>query len=201
MENNIGPDGCAIFYKKDKFQIVNMSCEKVIVDSEINSQIFIILQLKHKKSGKHFTLVCIHLKSKEVNSKIRFNQIKSILDVVGKHVEGCVDDTSAHPVIMCGDFNGEPFEQFYSEIVNYSLFKFRDAYTVSSDLKERTTFKMGPSSIKRAIDYIFFTQNNLQVTEILELPVNDLLLNEQGLPNVTYSSDHLSLVCNFKFLD
>lgn len=219
VQENFGPDGCAIFYRKNVFQIRNMSCDKVVAPgngASFDSQVFIILQLKHLPSGKHVTVVSLHLKSKEQNYAKRKTQIEYILRVVEKHVRESsrgyksTGPLNAHPVIVCGDFNGEPFEEFYSVIYHNKFFGFRDAYsqltTRSPDgnrqaiAKQPTTIKYRDSFIKRAIDYVFYREKCLELTEYLELPVDDETVNEQGLPNLTYSSDHLALACGFKFV-
>ena len=206
MKENYGPDGCAIFYRKNVFQIRNMSCEKIVAPGEqstYDSQIFIIAEFKHLASGKHVTIVSIHLKSKAENYEKRANQIEYILKVVSKHVHESLRSSELidkHSVIMCGDFNGEPFEKFYSTIVEMPLFGFRDAY--SQETKQPTTIKYRANHdglLKRAIDYVFYRPACLEVTEFLDLPVENHIVNEQGLPNLLYSSDHLALACGFRF--
>lgn len=195
--NNVGPDGSAIFYRKSMFQINNLSCEKIITNGVINSQILIILQLKHKLSGRIITVVCIHLKSKAENSAIREAQIHAILKAVALHCSG--QDLNDHPILMCGDFNGEPFEKFYELITCDGVIKnLKDVYSVVADKKQPTTIKIRQSKwFKRAIDYIFFNQS-LEVCGFLELPNDNELIEREGLPNVLYSSDHFSLLCDFK---
>lgn len=204
MIPNVGPDGCAIFYKLSHFEPVNMSCEKIIIDSEVNSQIFIILQLKHKPTKQVFTLVCVHLKSKENYFKKREAQVVEIIKSLKLHLSGSIGENyQNYPVIFLGDFNGEPFEKFYDLIRNEQKMNFCDAYTLPDGSKQPTTIKIKSESdkmIKRAIDYIFFTPNVLKLTEYLDFPNDQENLNKRGLPNLNFSSDHFSLVANFKFL-
>jgi nocturnin len=203
MENNIGPDGSAIFFKMTSFQIVSLSCEKIIIDNDINAQVFIILRLKHKQSGNLLTVVCLHLKSKDEYHQKREAQIKEILKTLKFHIEGSELILKKHPLIICGDFNGEPFENFYKNIMNNEDFNhLKDAYMFENENKQATTIKIMPtnkSMIRRAIDYIFYNQENLVLNSYLELPKNDDLIEQEGLPNLKYSSDHLSLVCDFEF--
>jgi mRNA deadenylase 3'-5' endonuclease subunit Ccr4 len=203
---NFGPDGCTIFYRLSKFQIVNMSCEKIFTDSEINSQIFIILCLKHKQTGTLLTVVCLHLKAKESNHERRAKQISEILRTINTHLYAIDNDLNKHAVLVCGDFNGEPFEQFYDLMIKVSELGLKDAYSIIPSqfnqtlIKEPTSIKYRneDTQIRRAIDYVFFSEKKLQLTGYLELPINDPLINQQGLPNLAFSSDHLSLVCDFK---
>ena len=106
---------------------------------------------------------------------------------------------------MCGDFNGEPFENFYSPIVNDSSLNLKDAYTLADGTKDPTSAKYKYDNGKdeffnRAIDYIFYNPSVMLLKNYLELPKNDKTIMEIGLPNLNYSSDHLSLVCDFKFI-
>ena len=197
---NFGPDGCTIFYKLAKFQIVNMSCEKIFTDSEINSQTFMIMHLKHKPTGSQITVVCLHLKSKPSYQDKRTQQIGEILKAIVQHLYAIDKDINKHSLVVCGDFNGEPFEKFYEMITKVNELGLKDAYSQLNRIKEPTTIKYkgeGGSMLKRAIDYVFYTDKNMRLNGYLELPTNDLLINEQGLPNLAYSSDHLSLVCDF----
>jgi endonuclease/exonuclease/phosphatase family metal-dependent hydrolase len=180
-----------------------MSCEKVILNDEINAQVFINLKLKHKPTEKYFHLVCLHLKAKEQFHEKRHEQIKHILKTFKIHIKGTTKSLRTHPLLICGDFNGEPFENFYSELANDEEIKLEDAYTFDGGLKESTTIKLNKengSMIKRAIDYIFYNPKGLKLTGYFNLPKENQLIEEQGLPNLTHSSDHLSLIADFKFL-
>jgi len=200
FDNNVGPDGCAIFYHLSMFQIQTMSCEKIIANDEIHNQIFVILQLKHIKTGKLITVVCLHLKSKAINHERREIQIRTILESVSLHCSRL--NIHEHPIFMCGDFNGSPDENFYNLIVNDPKIKnLKDAYSIVVDKKEPTTIKIRDSVfLRREIDYIFFNTKAIELCSYLKLPVNNELIESEGLPNPTYSSDHLSLVCDFKFI-
>lgn len=219
MKVNYGPDGSAIFYRKNVFQIQNLSCDKIpswsLDDDDskddqppaFDSQMILIAELKHISSGRHVTIVSIHLKSKASNHAKRARQIKHVLKEVSMHVMASLKSTDIgkHAVIMCGDFNGEPFENFYKSIVDMPGFGFKDAYSnlASGEGKLPTSIKFrgNPAEmLTRAIDYVFYRPLALELTEYLELPVDDPIIKEQGLPNLTYSSDHLALACGFRFL-
>lgn len=177
-----------------------MSCEKIITeDGQVNNQSFSILELRHKPTGNLLTVVCIHLKSKKAHAEKRRAQIDFILKSVIVHCSKH-KDLKSHPLIFCGDFNGQPYEAFYKLITENDQLNLKDVYSQYVDKKEPTTIKCRESVwIKREIDYIFFTENSLQVLSYLELPKDEKLIEEQGLPNEKYSSDHLSLVCDFCF--
>lgn len=184
------------------FEIVNMSCEKIILDYDVTSQVYIILQLKHKPTSNYFYVVCLHLKSKVEYYQRRLEQVKQILKALKVHLKvNSFYKEKQYPLLLCGDFNGEPFEEFYDEIKNDDTFFLRDAYTEKNGQKKPTTIKYDISGNihKRGIDYIFYNPKLMKIVRYLELPENSKLIDEKGLPNSIYSSDHLSLVCDFKF--
>ena len=204
MQTHVGPDGCAIFYKQNKFQINNLHCENIFVNESNQSQVFIILELRHLVTNKMITIVCLHLKSKVQNSERRKHQIEYILKILKRHLntgngESGEDRSS---IIICGDFNGEPFEDFYSNIVNDKELKFYDSYEKcvdSNDKRLPSTIKIREPNglITRLIDYIFYTPKSLKLTQYLKLPENKEI---EPLPNLSYASDHLSLVSDFEIL-
>ena len=179
-----------------------MSCEKVIIDNEINSQVFIILELMHLQSRNLLTIVCLHLKADDMYSRKREKQMNFILNQLKMHLSGTSINLKSHPILICGDFNGEPSENFYNLIVNdKSLANLVDAYTELKNGDKDPTFIVleDLKLVKKKIDYVFYNKKVLSLLSCLELPLNDEYLNEYGLPNLSYSSDHLSLVCDFKF--
>lgn len=199
---NVGPDGPAIFYRLSMFEIVNMSCEKIILGNDITPQVYIILQLKHKPTGNCFYVVCLHLKSKVKYNERRLAQVKQILKALKAHLNvNSFYKEKQYPLMLCGDFNGEPFEEFYDEIKNDDVFFLRDVYAGENGHKKPTTIKFDSSGhlLKRGIDYIFYNPKLMKIARYLELPENEKLIEEKGLPNSIYSSDHLSLVCDVKF--
>ncbi len=210
FDDNIGPDGPAIFYRKSMFQIINMTCgEKIIVENEINPQVFIITMLLHKPTNNCIYVVCLHLKSKVHHHSRREAQIKIVLESIKLHINGTslISSLPEHQVshkaavLVVGDFNGEPFENFYKEIVNDSVLNLKDAYTLPDGTKDPTTIKYRGENdfFIRAIDYIFYNPLAMHLKNYLELPKDDKTIMEIGLPNLSYPSDHLSLVCDFKF--
>jgi len=63
--NIIDSDGCAIFYNLDCFQITQLRSQSICLPSlgEHESQVFILIQLRHKFTKKRVTIVCVHLKA------------------------------------------------------------------------------------------------------------------------------------------
>ena len=205
MPGNVGPDGCAIFFRVGLFQPISLSFEKIVLNGQVNSQVFVVLQLRHVPSNRLVTVCDLHLKAKVEWADKRDMQMKYILSRIKMYLRGIniFFNFKKHPLIMCGDFNGEPFEKFYASILNERGMGLRDAYPMINGTKQYTTVKFkepNGAMIKRAIDYVFYNTHTLDVTGYLELPSEeDSFVYQQGLPNLAYSSDHLSLVCDFRF--
>jgi nocturnin len=201
MSSNVGPDGCAIFYKANKFRIHNLHCENICVNDVNHSQVFVVLQLEHLSSKKLLTIVCLHLKSKIPSANKRTEQMEYILKILKRHLN-TVKDLDKHPIIVCGDFNGEPYEKFYSLIMSDDILSFENSYIgcVDSDGKDLpSTFKIREPNglISRTIDYIFYTKKSLNLIQYLKLPNTNEI---DALPNLSYPSDHLSLCCDFELI-
>lgn len=182
-----------------------MSCEKLITENEINSQVYIMLNLVHIPTGNPILIVCTHLKAQTHHYERRRLQMNEILKSLRLHLAGDNNSPldSRYPVILTGDLNGEPDEEFHKSILNFPDLSLRDAYTIISNGKKESTLRVKRENgmDKVAIDYLFFNTKSMDLLGYLELPDNsEKYINEHGLPNLTYSSDHLSLVCDFKFL-
>lgn len=123
IEDNNGPDGCAIFFKTDKYELTNFDKRILEVWGVLSNQVAIIVSLKNKKTGKEFCVVTTHLKARNgaLLSKLRNEQGKDLL----KFVKDFAGDL---PVIMCGDFNAEPIEPIYQTVLNYESLQLASAY-------------------------------------------------------------------------
>lgn len=190
-----------------------MSCEN-FKDDSMNSQVYILLQLEHRKLGKRLTVVCLHLKACEEYHDLRAQQIEYLLPKLKRHIlDDSVNreaDLRKHALIICGDFNGGPEEKFYETVVSDTGFgQLVDSYSTRG-VKQPTFYavrqigdgeKTSTVREEKKLDFMFFTKENLELTEILELPPSDEpLIADHGLPNLKCSSDHLSIVSSFKFL-
>lgn len=156
--------------------------------------------MKHLATNRFVNVVCLHLKAKPQNHETRAQQILFILDAVKKHLD-LNDKKLDEPLIVCGDFNGEPFEKFYENVLKDPSLNLKNSYSqcVDSDGKLLpSTFKVRENVglVARTIDYIFYS--NLTQRSFLRLPSLTELDPKVGLPNLKFSSDHFSLVCDFE---
>lgn len=163
-------------------------------------KVFIILKLKHLAANQFVNVVCLHLKAKKEHEETRAQQILFILHAIKKHLN--VKDTKLdEPLLVCGDFNGEPFEKFYENVISDTELDLKSSYAQCVDAEGKllpTTFKVRENDglVARTIDYIFYS--NLTHRSFLRLPSLTELDPKVGLPDLKFSSDHLSLVCDFE---
>lgn len=144
-ENN-GPDGCAIFYKTNKIELINHETRILEVWRIQSNQVAIAANLRVRETGKEFTVCTTHLKARHgallaklrnEQGKVSFvraalNSGKFIIDCffrfsqdLLKFVQSVAND---RPVLMCGDFNAEPNEPIYSTIINHDQMKWSSGY-------------------------------------------------------------------------
>ncbi|XP_020714552.1 nocturnin isoform X2 [Ceratitis capitata] len=123
IEENNGPDGCAIFYKRDKFELKNFDTRILEVWRVQSNQVAIVVNLAVKSSGKEFCVCTTHLKARHGSllSKLRNEQGRDLLQFV-KQFAGDL------PVLICGDFNAEPTEPVYATVLGGKLMNLSSAY-------------------------------------------------------------------------
>ncbi|KAI8114950.1 Nocturnin [Lucilia cuprina] len=223
IEENNGPDGCAIFYKRDKFELKNFDTRILEVWRVQSNQVAIAANLKIKATGREICVCTTHLKARHGSllSKLRNEQGRDLI----RFVKQFAGDRA---VMLCGDFNAEPIEPVYSTILNCEFLKLSSAYSdiraesdecnnenITKDKLDNcdkvqksiqneppyTTWKIREDGeVCHTIDYVFYTKDNLKVKNCLEFPQGDEI-GKNRTPSFQYPSDHFSLICDFEVLD
>ncbi|XP_064551476.1 nocturnin isoform X3 [Drosophila montana] len=225
IEQNNGPDGCAIFYKRDKLQLLGYDTRILEVWRVQSNQVAIAARLQLKSSGKEFCVCTTHLKARHgaLLAKLRNEQGRDLIRFV-KQFAG------ESPLLLCGDFNAEPVEPIYATILGCDLFKLSSAYAdmqlerererdrqqqftescedpnefISQSIKREppyTTWKIREDGEEcHTIDYVFYTPQQLKIKNCLEFPAGEQI-GKNRTPSFQYPSDHFSLVCDFELLD
>lgn len=193
IEQNNGPDGCAIFYKRDKLELLGYETRVLEVWRVQSNQVAIAARLQLKDSGKEFCVCTTHLKARRgaLLAKLRNEQGRDLL----RFVKQFAGDS---PLLMCGDFNAEPVEPIYATILSCDLFKLSSAYAdmklernrehqleqqhlaehegegedvnewISQSIKREppyTTWKIREDGEEcHTIDYVFYTPDQLKVS-------------------------------------
>lgn len=127
--------------------------------------------------NKNLVVVTTHLKAKPEFSHVRSQQIKEILEIVGK-CQG--------PVIIAGDFNAIPTEDCITQVSN----NFTNAFPEC----KFTTVKLRKELVCRVIDYIWFKCLSLESAGLLPSQPPE----HPYYPNSQHPSDHIHLTATFR---
>ncbi|XP_039964519.1 nocturnin isoform X3 [Bactrocera neohumeralis] len=123
IEENNGPDGCAIFFRRDKFELKNFDTRILEVWRVQSNQVAIVVNLVVKSTGKEFCVCTTHLKARHGSllSKLRNEQGRDLLHFVKQFC-------GEKPVLICGDFNAEPTEPVYATVLSGKQLQLASAY-------------------------------------------------------------------------
>lgn len=124
INGNNGPDGCAVFFKTDRLELINHFTRVLEVWRVQSNQVAIAALFRTRDTNQEICVTTTHLKARKgaLLSKLRNEQGKDLLSFV----DGVAED---RPVILCGDFNAEPIEPIYSTVLNYKSLGLASAYS------------------------------------------------------------------------
>ncbi|XP_052869595.1 nocturnin isoform X1 [Anopheles cruzii] len=217
INGNNGPDGCAVFYRKDRLEMVNHFTRVLEVWRVQSNQVAIAAVLRTRDTHQEFCVTTTHLKARKgaLLSKLRNEQGKDLLHFI--------DGVAQHrPVILCGDFNAEPIEPIYSTVLNHRPLGLASAYAdlLASESQDEnnqnaanaggrlqisaacepsyTTWKIREEGeVCHTIDYVFYSKDKLTVKNCLMFPSGEEIGIDRT-PSFQYPSDHFSLVCDIE---
>lgn len=197
VQHNNGPDGCALFFLKDRFQLVSSNNIRLTALSLKTNQVAIAETLQCNETGRLLCIAVTHLKARTGWERFRSDQGSNLLQNLQDITQG-----ANIPLIICGDFNAEPTEDVYKHFASSSL-NLNSAYKLLSHDGQSeppyTSWKIRPSGEScHTLDYIWYSQNALNVVAALGMPTEEQI-GPNRLPSFNYPSDHLSLVCDFTF--
>lgn len=195
LANNAGPDGCAIFYKKDKFDLCKLDSRVIEVWRVQSNQVVLSMTLRSKESGNEVVFATTHLKARNgaLMPTLRNEQGKDLLEYVVSHANG-------RPVVVTGDFNAQPDEPVYQTMTTSNELRLTSAYSDINRMEaDYTTWKIREDGEhKETLDYVFLSSNRgLAVDSVLEMPTGQQI-GPDRLPSLAYASDHFSLVADIK---
>ena len=179
-----GVMGCAILWKHGKVELDGEVQSRSLLDEQGKQQNQIVVYGRFKKDGKHFNVVCTHLKAKRGFEDLRKCQADQCAALLAD---------SKELTVVCGDFNDEPNSLCYQSMKGYdSLF----ARVLDGSEPEFTTFKYRESSgmTKRTIDYVFTRGVPTKVAGFLSMPAESEIDQHMANPCKDHPSDHYSLV-------
>jgi len=184
LPSNSGPDGCALFYKKDQWEVVGEVHSKTLEVWHVQSnQVAIAVNLRHKSTKSEVCVATTHLKARigALLATLRNEQGKDLLawlSTVKQH----------RPLILTGDFNADPSEAVICTIKE----ELASAYPDSTPF---TTWKIRETGEQKSIlDYIFHSAG-IQASATLDMPTEQQIGIDR-LPSTAFPSDHLSMVAD-----
>ncbi|KAG8003778.1 Nocturnin, partial [Nibea albiflora] len=211
VEQNNGPDGCALFYRRSRFTLQATAHLRLSAMMLPTNQVAIVQTLKCQLTGQRLCVAVTHLKARSGWERLRSAQgadllqsLRSITSRGGGSSSHSEAAPGAVPLIVCGDFNAEPSEDVYRRFSSSPL-GLNSAYKLlSSDGQTEpayTTWKIRPSGEScSTLDYIWYTHDALSVDCLLDIPTEEQI-GPNRLPSYHYPSDHLSLLCDVSFTE
>ncbi|XP_055841634.1 nocturnin isoform X2 [Episyrphus balteatus] len=230
IEENNGPDGCAVFYKRDKFELKNFETHVLEVWRVQSNQVAIAVTLEVKATGKEICVCTTHLKARHGSllSKLRNEQGKDLIRFV-KNFAG------NRPVLICGDFNAEPIEPVYSTILSSEGLNLSSGYAdIKRELDNLESTEKSSENSENNENSENAVENYAEELANCEPPYTTWKIREEGevchtidyvfyskdqfkvknclefpqgdeigknrTPSYQYPSDHFSLVCDFELL-
>jgi len=193
LADNNGPDGCAVFVRDDKFEILEQHQRVLEVWRVQSNQVVLALNLADRATGARLTVATTHLKARQgaLLSTLRNEQGKDMLDWLA-------DRAAGRPLLLTGDFNADPSEPVFETVTKHPQLRLSSAYDSTEEEDFYTTWKIRETGEqKHVLDYIFHTADRLSPVATLEMP-SEAEVGEKRLPSLQFPSDHLSLVADFK---
>lgn len=208
VEQNNGPDGCALFYRRSRFSLQATAHLRLSAMMLPTNQVAIVQTLNCHVTDQRLCVAVTHLKARSGWERLRSAQGADLLQRLRSITSqgGSVSQSEAAPgsipLVVCGDFNAEPTEDVYRRFSSSPL-GLNSAYKLlSSDGQMEpayTTWKIRPSGESRStLDYIWYTHDALSVECLLDIPTEEQI-GPNRLPSYHYPSDHLSLLCDISF--
>uniref|UniRef100_A0A672JUT3 Nocturnin n=1 Tax=Sinocyclocheilus grahami TaxID=75366 RepID=A0A672JUT3_SINGR len=124
VENNNGPDGCALFFNHKRFQSLNTTHLRLSAMMLKTNQVAIITTLRCRATERAFCVAVTHLKARsgwEVLRSAQGSDLLRNLRNVAQRIETEEKTDTDVPLIVCGDFNAESSEDVYRNFATSSL--------------------------------------------------------------------------------
>jgi len=196
MEGNSGPDGCAIFYRGDKFRPVSWHSRVLQVWRVESNQVVMAARLRSIHTNQELCVVTTHLKARRgaLLSTLRAEQGADIL----QWLSSSLPPASEMPLILTGDLNAPPSEPVLPLLTGSAVTPLRSSY--ASDQGESwTTWKIRDTGEeKHCLDYVLHSPR-LETQRLLTMPEAGQL-GPGRLPSLQFPSDHMSLVVDLNIL-
>ncbi|KAI9541470.1 hypothetical protein NQZ68_029839 [Dissostichus eleginoides] len=207
VEQNNGPDGCALFYRRSRFSLQATAHLRLSAMMLPTNQVAIVQTLSCRATGRQLCVAVTHLKARSGWERLRSVQgadlLQSLRSITSQGGPSSPEEGAGPvPLVVCGDFNAEPSEDVYRRFSSSTL-RLDSAYKMLSSDGETepayTSWKIRPSGEScSTLDYIWYTHDALSVDCLLDIPTEEQI-GPDRLPSYHYPSDHLSLLCDLSF--
>ncbi|XP_051774240.1 nocturnin isoform X1 [Ctenopharyngodon idella] len=214
VHNNNGPDGCALFFNRRRFQLLHTTHLRLSAMMLKTNQVAIVATLRCRLTGRVFCVAVTHLKARSGWEAFRSAQgahlLQQLRDITAQSYPEMDQENRTRvgdgeegiPLVVCGDFNAEPSEEVYRRFMTSPL-GLDSAYKCLSEdgttEPPYTSWKIRPSGEScSTLDYIWYSERAFQVDAVLRIPSEEQI-GPDRLPSYNYPSDHLSLVCDLSF--
>lgn len=199
-------DGCALFWQPS-FEFVS----ELRREYSVGNQIYMIVTLRHVATGHHVIAAVTHLKAQKgaAQERVRCHQVDELLDSITKRAALLVQNHNAVSVIVLGDFNADPpistsddgaisrvLKRGIQTSTKSSSSPMYSAYDLSEPTFYTTWKTRGSATVRRIIDYIFYS-GSLTCKATLRVPPEDEL-DSTKLPGLRYPSDHMMIAAKFR---
>ncbi|XP_077388505.1 nocturnin isoform X1 [Festucalex cinctus] len=202
VEQNNGPDGCALFYRHSRFSLQTTIHLRLSAMMLPTNQVAIVQILDCRLTSQQLCVAVTHLKARSGWERLRSAQGADLLQSLRSIISRSVGSTGTNPLVVCGDFNAEPSEDVYRRFRTSPLGLDSAYKLLSTDGQTEppyTTWKIRPTGEScSTLDYIWYTHNALSVDCLLDIPTEEQI-GPDRLPSFHYPSDHLSLLCDISF--
>lgn len=215
-------------FKQEKWTYLDLNEDlEKLDDSFQKHKEALFLVLKHINTGKSLVVVNTHLFWNPDYDYVKYGETSKIVTHLEKNFPGlpavfCGDFNSVPtsnilkyiykkvPEVNTtkGDVqkNKKYIELFWSEHNhNLQLRSAYDVYKQSSNIENDDYADNHPDFTTYShefignLDYIIYTQNSLELTDLLRVPTHDTEVKGLKLPNYKYPSDHLKIGAKFRF--
>ena len=117
-------------------------------------------------------------------------------------------------IMLCGDFNSTPpfgvLEFIRNKVIPEDHADWKSAENEHVKLRIEHEFEMDSAcgtpkyttftvGFKDCLDYIFYETDKFDVINVVPFPLEEELKEQQGLPNVTFPSDHIACIADLKW--
>ncbi|KAF7728806.1 Glucose-repressible alcohol dehydrogenase transcriptional effector [Apophysomyces ossiformis] len=206
-------------YNQNALQRADFKKTEDIYNRVMNKDNIAVLTMLEKKDTQELVLVAnSHIHWDPTFADVKLVQVGMLMDEIKRFAAKHVGNQNERlPTVICGDFNSTPVSGVYEFLSKGTIQQDHDDfgnyvygdYTtdgLSHDLSLKSAyghvgelpFTNYTITFKGVLDYIWYTNNTLDVHSLLG-PVDDnYLKNVVGFPNAHFPSDHIPLISYFK---